>query len=229
LIACLDRGVHQERPILTPGSYEQMWTPAARRDNPPLREEMGLGWNLGHFEGVRTVSHGGAGLGWSALLVFLPERNRGAIILSNEEDAAMHRLTHAVILTMLEQEPHAGSVSLMVPISQAMHQGGIQAARAQHAALRDNPEFFFNEYQLIDLGLNMLNAGKIDESIATLELNTELFPQSTDSYTFLARLYLRKGERAQAEVTVRKSLLLQPEDAEAIAALAKIQEMDQPR
>jgi CubicO group peptidase (beta-lactamase class C family) len=87
-IACLKRGIYQERRILTPASYDQMWTPVTRRDDPPFREEMGLGWTLGHFAGARTVGHGGGGFGWTCFLALLPEHNCAAIVLSNEESTA---------------------------------------------------------------------------------------------------------------------------------------------
>ncbi|MBN2387032.1 MAG: serine hydrolase [Anaerolineales bacterium] len=224
-ITCLDRGRRPVGRILTPASYARMWSPAARRDSPPLREEMGLGWNLGHFEGQRTISHGGAGLGWSSLLVLLPDLDRGAVILFNAEDAAIHLISRAVLRALLDLEPQAGSVSFMVPLSQAMQQGGIGAARARYAELKESGgnEFFFNEYQLIDLGLNMLNAGKVGESIATLELNIDLFPQSLDSYIFLAKLHLRKGECSLATKILRRALEREPGNPEATDLLAQVE------
>ena len=51
--------------ILIPASYDLMWTPVAKRGYPPFYEDHGLGWTLGHFDGVKTVSHGGGGFGWT--------------------------------------------------------------------------------------------------------------------------------------------------------------------
>jgi CubicO group peptidase (beta-lactamase class C family) len=39
----LNHGVFHKNRILNPASYDLMWTPIVRRDNPPWREAMGLG------------------------------------------------------------------------------------------------------------------------------------------------------------------------------------------
>ena len=84
-ITCLNRGIYDGQRILTPANYDLMWTPVAKRGYPPLYEDMGLGWTLGHVDGVKTVSHGGGGFGWTCFFVILPERKCAAVILSNEE------------------------------------------------------------------------------------------------------------------------------------------------
>jgi hypothetical protein len=121
-----------------------MWSPVAKWGYPPLYEDIGLGWTLGHFDGVNTVSHGGMGFGWTDFLNLLPEKKRTAIILCNEKSSARSRTLRAVIHTMLDQEPLANMVSWMVPISQALQAGGIQAAYDRYSELkdRDSQELF---------------------------------------------------------------------------------------
>jgi CubicO group peptidase (beta-lactamase class C family) len=83
-ITCLNRGTYQGQSILSTAGYERMWTPAAKRgDQPSMYEFMGLGWNLGHYRSENTVSHGGAGFGWTAFMLILPEKNSAAVVLSN--------------------------------------------------------------------------------------------------------------------------------------------------
>ena len=143
-VTCLNRGIHGEQRILTPASYDLMWTPAAKRGSPPFREEMGLGWTLGRFEGARTIGHGGGGFGWTCFLALLPEKNQAAIVLCNEEFSAQDRALRAVIRTMLGQEPQVGAVSWMIPICQALETGGIRAAYACYDEIKDNPDYFFD-------------------------------------------------------------------------------------
>ncbi len=223
-ITCLKRGVVLGGRILTPASYEMMWTPAAKRGYPPLREDMGLGWNLGHFEGVSTVSHGGGGFGWTCLLALLPEKDRAAIILCNEESTAIGRLTQAVIRTMLELEPQAGRLSWMVPVCQALQTGGIQAAYACFVELksRGSDEFSFDDYDLICLTYQLFGVGKIDLAIEVLNLNIHVFPESLDSYIYLANLYLRKGQHSLAKTVLAKALTIDPNSTEAADLLRKV-------
>jgi CubicO group peptidase (beta-lactamase class C family) len=200
-ITSLNQGIYDGQRILNPASYDLMWTHVAKRGFPPLYEDMGLGWTLGHFDGVKTVSHGGGGFGWTGFLIILPERKCAAIILCNEESSARERTVQAVIDAMLDREPLVNTVSWMVPISQALQEGGINAAYARYAELKNSnqDEYFFDEDELVNLVYQLVGVNKIDLAIDVLKLNIHAFPGYVGSYTFMARLYLQKGERAKAE------------------------------
>ena len=136
-----------------------MWTPVAKRGNPPsMYEEMGLGWTLGHFKGVRTVCHGGAGFGGTAFLLILPEKNCAAVVLCNEESNAHFRAVQAVADTLIGQKPQANAVSWMVPISRALAEGGMDAAYARYSEIKAGgaQEYYFNEDDLDSLALQLL-------------------------------------------------------------------------
>ena len=227
-ITCLNRGIYAGQRILTPASYEMMWTPVAKWGYPPLYEDIGLGWTLGHFDGVKTVSHGGMGFGWTDFLTILPEKKRAAIILCNEESSARSRTIRAVIHAMLDREPQVDTVSWMVPISQALQEGGIRAAYARYAELKDSPdqEYFFDEDELVNLTYQLVSVKKIDLAIEVLELNIHAFPEHVDSYIHLAKLHLHKSEGAQAEETLLKALAIQPDSAAAVELLEKVQAGD---
>jgi hypothetical protein len=187
-LTSLNRGIFRGQRILLPSSYELMWTPVARRGHGPLREAMGLGWALGHFEGVRTVAHGGGAFGWTCHLILLPEKNSAAIILCNEESSAITRVEKAVIRTMLELKPQPGTVSWMIPIAQALHTGGIQKAYACHEEILNHPNYFFDPDELITLVYQLLSVKKHVMAIDVLKLNLHAFPQHRDTMTLLARL-----------------------------------------
>lgn len=187
----LNRGIYEGRRILSPASYDLMWTPVAKRGHPPFREEMGLGWALGHFEGVRTVGHGGGGFGWTCLLFLLPEKNSAAIILCNEESSAITRVEQAVIRTMLELESKPGDVSWMIPIARALHTGGIHAAYACYEEILNHADYFFDADELITLVYQLLSVKKLDLALDVLELNLHAFPEHPETLTLLARLSTR--------------------------------------
>jgi CubicO group peptidase (beta-lactamase class C family) len=199
-ITCLNRGTYQGQSILSTAGYERMWTPAAKRgDQPSMYEFMGLGWNLGHYRSENTVSHGGAGFGWTAFMLILPEKNSAAVVLSNEESNANIRIIRAVADTLLELKPQANTVSWMVPINRALAEGGIDAAYACYSEIKDKEdEFFIVEYDLIGLALQLFTVKKIDLAIDVLGLNIHVFPGSVDSYIERAKLYQVKGDATQA-------------------------------
>jgi hypothetical protein len=209
-ITCLAGGVLNNRRVLSQESFDLMWTPVVERGNPPLYEHHGLGWVLGHFDGIKTVSHGGGGFGWTDFLVMLPEKKCGAIILCNEESSARSRTIRAVLHCMLGKEPIVNTVSWMVPISRAFADGGLPAAHACYDEIKDDAEYFFEESELINLAVQLCSVKKYDMAIDVLKFNIHVFPEHLDSLIFLAKLYIQKGDRARAETTIQKVLALDP-------------------
>jgi len=183
---------------------------------------MGLGWTLGHFEGVRTVGHGGGGFGWTCFLALLPEKNRAAIILCNEESSAHDRALRASLRALLAQEPQTGTVSWMIPIVQTLQSGGIRAAYARYEKIKGSPDYFFGEDELISLVYQLMSIKKFDLAIEMLELNLHVFPEHTESYFFLAKNYLRQGNRARAEAMLQKILEILPGNPVATKMLENI-------
>jgi hypothetical protein len=179
-----------------------------------LYEDMGIGWTLGHFNGVKTVSHGGMGFGWTDFLVILPEKDCAAVILCNEESYARSRTVRAVLDTMLGQHPQVGKVSWMVPISRSLAAGGIQAAYACYAELKTSgaEEYIFDEDDLPNLAIQLVSANKIALAIEVLELNNYVFPEHVESYVARGLLHLRQGENAPAEICLLKALSVEPEN-----------------
>jgi CubicO group peptidase (beta-lactamase class C family) len=187
ILTSLNQGRNNGKQILSPASYDLMWSPVAHRGYPPFREEMGLGWALGRFEGVRTIAHGGGGFGWSCHLILLPEKKSGTIILVNEESSAIESLEQAVVRTMLGLEPQAGPTSWMIPISHALHSGGINATYAIYQELLDRPEYFFRPYDMVTLFYQLFSVGKTDLAKEVLKLNLLVFPDNQYTKTLLTR------------------------------------------
>jgi CubicO group peptidase (beta-lactamase class C family) len=198
-ITCLNRGSYLEQRLLSPASCDLMWTPVVDRGSPPFYESHGLGWVLGHLDGLKTVAHGGGGFGWTDFFFLLPEVNQAAVILVNEESSARSRFIRAVIHAMLGKEPVAGTVSWMIPIGKALQEGDIQAAYACYAQIKDSPEYFFDEYELVTLVYQLMSVKKFDLAIEVLKLNLQVFPKSAETYRLLGNLYLQQGETRQAE------------------------------
>ncbi len=187
-ITCLNQGIYQRRRSLSPASYDLMWTPVAPWGYPPFYEDIGLGWTLGHYEGLKTVSHGGMGFGWTDFLTLLPEKKWGAIILCNEESWARSRTVRAVIDAVLEHEPSPGTVSWMAPISQALQAGGIQTAYAICGELINSEEYEIDADDLTNLAIQLRSAKKLDLATGVLELNLQVFPNHQETRQMLDSL-----------------------------------------
>jgi CubicO group peptidase (beta-lactamase class C family) len=205
-ITCLGGGSR----ILSPAGFETMWTPVAEWGFPPLYEHTGLGWTLGHYEGFRTVSHGGMGFGWTDFLSLLPERNSAIVVLCNEESSARSRTIRAALNAVLGIEPIVNTVSWMIPLIRAWRSGGYQAAFARYQEIKEDPGYFFDADELLNLAYQLMCVQKIDPAVDFLELNLQVFPGHVDSWLFLAELRLQKNERGAAGAALRMVLELDP-------------------
>jgi CubicO group peptidase (beta-lactamase class C family) len=189
--AALQRGRFGEQRFLSPAGFDLMWKPVARRGTlPGLYEAMGLGWTLGHYQGARTVSHGGSGFGGTAFLLILPDENAAAVILCNEESDACARVTQAVADILLGEKPQAGAVSWLVPISRAWAKGGRAAAAACAAEIkaRNDGGYYRDEEALLNLALELYTAGQIVLALEALEMNLQEYPGTTESQAMQARI-----------------------------------------
>lgn len=196
-ITSLNGGECNGNRILSADAYPLMWTPVAPRNYPPFYEHAGLGWTLGHYEGWKTVSHGGGGFGWTDFLILLPEKQCGAVILCNEESSARENIILAVVDAMLDREPQAGPVSWMIPISRALQDGGIQAAYDCYAEIKTSGGggYLLDGYELIPLVYQLVSAGKVDLAMEVLRLNLHVFPDHAESHEFLSRLLNLESQR----------------------------------
>ncbi len=214
-ITCLQDVEFKRQAILSPASYDLMWSPVAEWGYPPLYEHTGLGWTLGHYDGTKTVSHGGMGMGWAHFLVLLPEKKCATVILCNAESSARSRIVRAALNIILDKEPNVGPVSWIVPISQAFEEGGSQAAQIRYHEIKDSPEYYVDEGELVNLAIQLCSAQKIELAIDVLEFNLEIYPQHLDSLLFLAKLFLQKGQSSRAITIIQSVLEVDPNNVNA--------------
>ena len=62
----------------------------------------------------------------------------------------------------------------------------------------------------------------MEEAITIFRLNVEAYPTSSNVYDSLARAYMVNGDREQALQNYRKSLELNPRNANPVAMLKKL-------
>jgi len=221
-ITSLKRGNYLGHSILSAAGYDLMWTPVAKRGNPPnLFEEMGLGWTLGHFKGVKTICHGGAGFGATSFLLILPENNSAAILMCNEESDAHYVGIQAVADVLIGQQPQANKISGMVPVSRLLAEGGLDAAYSLCSELKAGglQDYYFDEYTLNSLALQLQMAKQLDLAIEVLGLNIHFHPDHIESYLEQAKIYLQRDALAQAKEVLLKALSIEPDNATAASLL----------
>lgn len=118
----------------------------------------------------------------------------------------------------------AATPSVCAPVTEALVADGIEAAVAGYWKLRgERPgDFDFGERQLNALGYQLLQRGRLDEAIAIFALNVEAFPEAFNAYDSLGEAYATAGHTADAIAAYQRSIELNPDNANGVAALARL-------
>jgi len=88
---------------------------------------------------------------------------------------------------------------------------------------RDKNWLPFNEARMNILGYQNLQSGKIIEAIELFKLNVLAYPQSSNVYDSLGEAYLANGESQLAIINYKKSIELNPDNANAKEILKKLE------
>lgn len=81
-----------------------------------------------------------------------------------------------------------------------------------------------NENRLNNLGYTLMRQKKVPEAIALLKLNTEFYPNAWNVYDSLAEAYMTNGDKALAIANYKKSLELNPQNANGREMLKKLEQ-----
>jgi hypothetical protein len=114
--------------------------------------------------------------------------------------------------------------SITETLSPTIASSGIDAAIKQYHELRaaQPTTYNFDEGELNSLGYRLLNAKKVNEAIRILQLNVEVYPQSSNVYDSLGEAYMDDSNKPLAIDNYRKSLELNPKNRGAVVMLQRL-------
>jgi len=92
--------------------------------------------------------------------------------------------------------------SICAPVTEVLVADGVDAAidRYRRLATREADRWSFAENELNMLGYQLLAREKIEEAIAIFELNTQVFPASSNAFDSLGEAYMTAGDAERAIV-----------------------------
>jgi len=114
--------------------------------------------------------------------------------------------------------------SIAETLSATIASSGIDPAIQQYRELKttSSATYNFDEDQLNTLGYQLLNTHKIKDAIRILQLNVEVYPQSSNVYDSLGEAYMDEGDKPDAIANYQKSLQLNPKNTGAVKMLQKL-------
>ena len=114
--------------------------------------------------------------------------------------------------------------SIAESLSETIDTNSVDAAVKQYYELKtSSPKIYnFDETELNGLGYQLISAKKVKDAIRILQLNVEVYPQSSNVYDSLGEAYMDDGNKPLAIVNYQKSLQLNPRNHGAVVALQKL-------
>jgi CubicO group peptidase (beta-lactamase class C family) len=200
--------------VLRRETLEEMLVPA-----PATNGTWGLGHAFSDFpDGVRRVGHDGGNRGWQAMMWVGRGTRDGIVVLTNASDG--WNVGDRVLqewMTWKRGVRLPVRTSVATALLNALHEGGADSAAALYADLkaRHADRYFFDERQLNRLGYALLRHGRVLDAVALFELNVREYPEAWNPYDSLGDAYAAAGRKEAAIQAYRRSLELNPQNANA--------------
>ncbi|HKO95760.1 MAG TPA: serine hydrolase [Pyrinomonadaceae bacterium] len=116
------------------------------------------------------------------------------------------------------------SAAALVPYELLLIGKTAEAIAAYQQIKKDKPDNqTVSEGRLNGIGYTLMSQKKLPEAIAILKLNAELYPQSANVYDSLGEAYMTIGDKELAIANYKKSLELNPKNANGAAMLKKLE------
>ena len=115
--------------------------------------------------------------------------------------------------------------SIAETLSATISAKGVNEAVKQYHDLKASSSastYNFDEDQLNALGYQLIATKKFKDAIRIFQLNVEMFPKSSNAYDSLGEGYMDNGDKALAIANYRKSLELNPKNANGASMLRKL-------
>ncbi len=176
---------------------------------------------------TRIIAHSGGINGFNSLLTRVVDQKSTIIILDNVGQGRYQaNITNSIINILNNQpfdEPKRSIAEVVYKI--ALEKGGA-AAVADYRRLKtgkDAATYDFSERELNTLGYQLLGGNRPKDAIEIFKLNVEMFPASANPYDSLGEAYLKDGQKDLALVNYKKSVELNPNNANGVQVVKRLE------
>lgn len=151
---------------------------------------------------------------------WMADATEGGVVLAPDSPHYIHRDDPALVVSAIR-----GVVfpSIRIALEREIREKGVDAAIDRYREMkRRYPADSFREGTLNALGYEQLRTGHAPHAVVLFRLNTEMFPDSANTYDSLGEAYMAQGDREAAIANYRKSLALDPDNGNATRMLERL-------
>lgn len=183
----------------------------------------GFAWALPTGLGRRVAEVAGQLGGYSVVQTRMLDEQHAIVVLSNTAFPKIFAMADGLYNILLGIDAREPKIPVGLAISSTYTKDGLTAALNRFNAIRNNSaqrsQFDIRESELNVLGHELLEMGKAKDAIEIFKLNTDVYPRSFNVYDSLGEALMADGQRDNAIANYKKSLLLYPDNVNAVNQL----------
>ena len=198
----------------------------------PNLNNYAYGWNIGKMQiteskdSLKVVSHGGGIFGFNTLISRLVDDKHLIVLLNNTGGIDCEGISVGIANILYGKPYDMPKKAIIEILYETISKKDVVSAIKHYHELKDMypDDYDFSKDQLNWLGVVLRDAGMLDEAIEIYKWIIEIDPDWCEAYNGIADVYRMKGDKKLAIKNYAKSLVLKPEDNDAIEWLQKINE-----
>lgn len=166
--------------LLQSGSYDEMWKPHATTSYGQENAQIGLGWFLGEYKGLRIISHSGWDTGFLSNLFLLPDENIAISIMTNCDYVWLGSAFYPILDLLLGSNiPHFKRSIAQKVAALAVSNGVDNAMEEYHRIMRkEQDKHYLMEFEFIRITEALTWGGHKEDAVRILNCASAIFPDS---------------------------------------------------
>lgn len=214
-----ERSFYTEK-LVSPAMLDSAFTPFAVKEG---SSTYGFGWNIVTRDGDRIIWHtGNTGNNRAFIGRFI--KDAIAVIILTEGDSKRMEIADAIVNIIHGRPYKLPKISIVKKLYAAIMKEGITKGIEMYHNLKsaEPKNYDFGEGELNSLGYKLMGDQKKAEAIKIFELNTIVYPASSNAFDSLAEAWLNSGNKELAIKYYKKAVELDPYNLNSKNALQKI-------
>ncbi|GAB2560208.1 serine hydrolase [Spirosoma areae] len=196
----------------------------------PYLQGYAYGWGVGKVkvgqltDSLLVIEHGGGINGFNTLISRLPKDKQFVVLLNNTGGAPLNDIRKNIVSILYDQPIEAPKKPVSVVLRQSVLTDPLEKTKQKFSAWKADKAYSLNENDLNSLGYTFLEEGKTAEALTVFTLNVESFPTSANVYDSRGEAYMKAGNKPAAIQDYKKSVELNPRNANGFAKLNELGE-----
>jgi len=186
------------------------------------------GWGVGYTtignsaDSIYTIGHGGGINGFQTNIARTTSDKSLIVLLNNTGGAPLNDMTEAILAIIHGKGYNMPKQSVADAVLTVIDDKGIDAGISHFEKIKDSEDYSLSEGEMNAVGYILMRSDRLDEASKIFQLIIEEFPSSSNAYDSYGESLMELGKNELAISNYRKSVELNPNNQNGIAALKKL-------